>query len=178
MAVFFKMKIYWNVFSNFQLANKRPMFRIMAMCQTSYKPLSKLMMVWFTDVYMHHAASVGLLWVFGTDISWWRHQMETFTALLAICARNSTVPGEFPAQRPVTRRFDIYFDLRPNKRLSKQSWGWWLGIPSRPLWRHRNVTGNPSTWARWKLCQVMPCHYEARQEMFSKAFRLVELLSK
>ena len=50
--------------------------------------------------------------------------METFSALQAICVRNSPVPGEFPAQRPVTRNFDIYFDLRPNKRLSKQLWGW------------------------------------------------------
>ena len=31
-----------------------------------------------------------------------------------------TGPGEFPAQRPVTRRFDVFFDLRPDKRLSKQ----------------------------------------------------------
>ena len=52
--------------------------------------------------------------------SWWRHQMETFSALLAICAGNSPVPGEFPTQRPVTRNFIVYFDLRPNKRLSKQ----------------------------------------------------------
>ena len=51
--------------------------------------------------------------------AWWRHQMETFSALLAICAGNSPVPGEFPAQRPVTRSFDVFFDLRPNKRLSK-----------------------------------------------------------
>ena len=40
-------------------------------------------------------------------ISWWRHQMETFSALLAICAGNSPVHGEFPAQRPVTRSFDV-----------------------------------------------------------------------
>ena len=52
---------------------------------------------------------------------WWRHQMETFFALLAICAGNSPVPGEFPAQRPVMRSFDAFFDLRLNKRLSKQS---------------------------------------------------------
>ena len=71
--------------------------------------------------------------------SWWRHQMETFSTLLAICAGNSPVPGEFPTQRPVTRSFDVYFDLRPNKRLSKQSWGWWFETQSRPLWRHRNV---------------------------------------
>ena len=53
--------------------------------------------------------------------SWWRHQMETFSALLAICAGNSPVPGEFPTQRPVTRSFDVFFDLRLKKRLSKQS---------------------------------------------------------
>ena len=45
--------------------------------------------------------------------------METFSVLLAICAGNSPVPGEFPAQRPVTRSFDVYFDLSPNKLLSK-----------------------------------------------------------
>ena len=49
---------------------------------------------------------------------WWRHQMETFSVLLAICAGNSPAPSEFPAQRPVTRSFDVFFDLRPNKRLS------------------------------------------------------------
>ena len=45
--------------------------------------------------------------------------MEAFSALLAICEGNSPVPGEFPSQRPVTRSFDVFFDLRPNKRLSK-----------------------------------------------------------
>ena len=46
-------------------------------------------------------------------ITWWRHQMETFSALLAICAGNSPVSGEFPAQRPVTRSFDVFFGLCP-----------------------------------------------------------------
>ena len=64
--------------------------------------------------------------------------METFSALLAICAGNSPVPSEFPTQRPVTRSFDVFFDLRQNKRLSKQSWDWWFETLSRPLWRHRN----------------------------------------
>ena len=41
--------------------------------------------------------------------------MESFSALLAIGAGNSLVPGEFPAQRLVTRNFDILFDLRLNK---------------------------------------------------------------
>ena len=65
--------------------------------------------------------------------TWWRHQMETFSALLALCAGNSSVTGEFPAQRPVTRSFDVFFDLRLNKRLNKQSLGWWFETLSRPL---------------------------------------------
>ena len=51
----------------------------------------------------------------------------------------SPVTGEFPTQRPVTRIFDVFFDLRLNKRLSKQSWGWWFETLSLPLWRHCNV---------------------------------------
>ena len=47
-----------------------------------------------------------------------------------------TGPGEFPTQRPVTRSFDVFFDLRLNKRLSKQPWGWWFETPSWSLWRH------------------------------------------
>ena len=49
-----------------------------------------------------------------------------------------TGPGEFPSQRPVTRSFDVFFDLHLNKRLSKQSRGWRFETPSRPLWRHCN----------------------------------------
>ena len=71
-------------------------------------------------------------------ITWWRHQMEIFSALLAICVGNSPVPGEFPAQRPVMQSFDVFFDLRMNKRLSKQSWGWWFETLSCPLWCHCN----------------------------------------
>ena len=65
--------------------------------------------------------------------------METFSSLPAMCAGNSPVPGEFPSQRPVTRTFDVYFDQRLNKRLSKQSWGWWFETLSSPLWCHSNV---------------------------------------
>ena len=50
-----------------------------------------------------------------------------------------TSPGEFPAQRPVTRSFGVFFNLRLNERLSKQSWGWWFETLSRPLWRRCNV---------------------------------------
>ena len=53
-----------------------------------------------------------------TAESWWRHQMET---LLTLCAGHSPATGEFPARRPATRSFDVVFDLRLDKRLSKQS---------------------------------------------------------
>ena len=85
-------------------------------------------------------------------LSWWRHQMETFSALLAICAGNSPVPGEFPTQRPVTRSFDVYFDLRPDERLSKQSWCWWFETLSHSLWRHRNgIYPTPGCENQWIL---------------------------
>ena len=54
------------------------------------------------------------------DQLWWRHQVETFAALLAFCERNPPVTGGFPSQRPMTRTFDVFFsDLRQNKLLSK-----------------------------------------------------------
>ena len=52
--------------------------------------------------------------------TWWRHQMETFSALLALCAGNSLVTSELSSQRPVTWSFDVFFYLRLNKLLSKQ----------------------------------------------------------
>ena len=64
---------------------------------------------------------------------WWHHQMETFSALLATCAVNSPVTGEFTTQRPVKRSFDVFFYLCLNKRLCKQ---WWFETSSR----HYDVT--------------------------------------
>ena len=64
---------------------------------------------------------------------------RNISALLALCAGNSPVTGEFPSQRPVTQRFDVFFDLRLTEQLSKQSWSWWFETPSRSLWLHFNV---------------------------------------
>ena len=72
-------------------------------------------------------------------VSWWHYQMETFSASLAHFAGNSSVTGEFPLKRPVTRSFDVFFDLRLNKRLSKQSICRWFETPSRSSRRHCNV---------------------------------------
>ena len=81
--------------------------------------------------------------------SLWRHQMETFSALLAICLGYSPVTSEFPAPRPATRSFGVFFDLWLNKPLSKQSGGWWLQTPLPSLWRHCYVI---ICIDRWGLC--------------------------
>ena len=129
--------------------------------------------------------------------TWWRHQMETFSALLAICAGNTPVP----AQRPVTRSFHAFFGLHLNKPLSKQSWGWWFETISRPLshcneldWFHQSKTMPymmPAiwyfkrfiTWWRhqmetfpryWPFCAEITGHYDVnamslnRQYFFTK----------
>ena len=64
--------------------------------------------------------------------------MEIFSALLDLCAGNSPVTSEFPSQKPVTRSFDVFFDICLNKCLSKQSIRWWFKTQSRSSWRHCN----------------------------------------
>ena len=87
--------------------------------------------------------------------AWWRHQKEAFSALLAICAGNSPVPGEFPTQRPVTRSFDVYYDLCPNKR--------WVNKREAGDLRHNRahydviVMCMPISWN----CMVISCKYTA-----------------
>ena len=74
----------------------------------------------------------------------WRNQIETFPALLALCAENSPITGEFPSQRPVTRSFAVFFfffvvSLCFNKRSCKQSRRRRFETLSRSLWRHCNT---------------------------------------
>ena len=79
--------------------------------------------------------------------AWWRHQMETFFALLTLCEWNPPVTSGFPSQRQLTRGLDV--DLRQNKRLSKQSRRWWFETTSRSFLRHGNVC--PIAWCiRWR----------------------------
>ena len=84
----------------------------------------------------------------------WRHQMETFSSLLALCAGYSPVTGEFPSQRPVTQSFDVSFDLCLTKRLSKQSWGWRFEMLWRSLRRHCNVSQVCYLAALWEILRV------------------------
>ena len=66
------------------------------------------------------------------------------------------VSCEFPSQRPVTRGFDVFFDLRLDKRLSKQSRRRWFETPSHPLWRHCN----DNYYGFKKLSTFSVCEYQ------------------
>ena len=108
-----------------------------------------------------------------TTMWWWRHQMETFSALLAICVGNSPVTCEFLAQRS----FDVSFDL--NKRLSKQSWGSWFEMPSRPLWRHCNGTRMPTAETPMFLTSPGSTFHRITQQMNDKnVFPCAEITSE
>ena len=114
-----------------------------------------------------------LFYVAGKRIkTWWRHQMETFSTLLFLCE----VTCGFPSQRPVTRSFDVPFDLHLNKRMSNNRDAGDL----RRRCAHRNITvmvnapcGRHCRWCRvglrnvdrdgltpmccWVRCQVGQC---------------------
>ena len=71
---------------------------------------------------------------------------------------------QLSSQRPVTRSFDVFFDLRLNKRLGKQSWGWWSETPSRSLWRHCNVQCGAYGRYGWLINE---CLAEAKKAMLA-----------
>ena len=98
----------------------------------------------------------GTLW--SLRGAWWRHQMEAFSALLAICAGNSPGPVEFPS-RSSDAELWCFFDLRLNKRLSKQ-YLWYIPSVSNIhiyMWSFADVrehahlcsTDEQAFWYRW-----------------------------
>ena len=81
--------------------------------------------------------------------SWLRYQCSSFmmTSLNGNMFRViGHLCGKFTGHRWISRtkasdaELWCYCDLRLNKQLSKQWWGWWFETPSHPLWRHCNVT--------------------------------------
>ena len=82
---------------------------------------------------------------------WWRHQMETFSASLALCEGNPPDTGWFPSQRSLTRRFGVFFDLRLNKRLIKLWIRRLFKTLWRPLWRHCNASFSSSASSQHRI---------------------------
>ena len=94
------------------------------------------------------------------------HNMMTSSNGNIFCA-TGPLCGEFPAQRPVTRRFDVFFDLRPKTRLSKQWWGWWL----RRHRAHYDVIVMSCAWIRgfYYICKrvsIVPFKFCGYHEKF------------
>ena len=105
--------------------------------------LPDLQSLWWPAL-LHQSASLSFMMTSSNgDIS----------VLPALCAGNSLVTGEFPSQRPVTRNFDVFFDLRMKKRLSKQSRRRWFETPSFSLWCHCKVMG------KWIIASTLPWNY-------------------
>ena len=114
-----------------------------------------------TDVYLRHPASMCYRANDGYDSRWKKVGIRMKTSsngnifrVTGHCAGNTPVTGEFSAQRPVTRSFDVFCDLRLNNWLSKQWCGWWFETLSRPLWRHSNGIWGASSLNRAKLKQM------------------------
>ena len=79
----------------------------------------------------------------------------------------SPVTGEFLSHRPVTRSFDVFFDLRLNKRLSKQDAG--------DLRRHRAHYDVTVMWCRIVIqWSVQPWDLSAFNASLMSNFQLVK----
>ena len=85
---------------------------------------------WAHQFFSWNCSQVNATRHFWWEVTWWRDQMETFSTLLDLCAGNSPVTGEIPAQRPVTRSFDVFFVVRLNN-------GWVNNHEADDLRRHR-----------------------------------------
>ena len=80
--------------------------------------------------------------------TWWRHQMETFSAYWPVVQE---ITGHRWIPRTKASDADHWYFLRLNKQLSKQSRCRWFEMPSRSLWRHCN--GNLT------LIHIIHAHY-------------------
>ena len=114
----------------------------------------------FEDSHPPLESGLGVL-----DVWWLLHSLSaspTFWINIMMTSSNGNIfrvtghlwgefAGEFPAQRPATRSFDVFFDLHPNKRLSKQWWSWWFETPSFLSWRHCNGPNSYSVRAQFCL---------------------------
>ena len=99
------------------------------------------------------------------DVIKWKHFPRDWPFV-----RGITGPGDFPTQRPVTRSFDVFFDLGLNKRLSKQPWGWWFETPSWSLWRHCNADSKTAAWNIYGYLHIIRkfiCQETCKRESFS-----------
>ena len=100
--------------------NYKRVWKQWSFCQVIFEIFSPcdIIVYWTFDITKryHSQCLPHILYIaWCSPYTWWRHQMEIFSASLALCAGNSPITGEFTPQRPVTRNFDVFFDLRLDK---------------------------------------------------------------
>ena len=109
----------------------------------------------------------------------WKYHRSTSPVLCMMTSSNGNIfrvtghlCGEFTGHRgiPRTKASDAelwcYLDLHLNKRLSKQSWGWWFETLSRSLWRHGNGSGNGSLSQRARYEESVPMSWRHSGQQF------------
>ena len=90
---------------------------------------------------MHHYVTGVYTHVHISVTKWWDMMTSSNGNIFRVTGH---LCGKFTGPRWISRTkasdasFDVFFDLRLNKRLSKQPWGWWFETPAWSLWRHRN----------------------------------------
>ena len=127
-------------------------------------------------------------------MSWWTSFMDMKVSLNGNMFRvigplRVNFTGDFPKQRPVARSIDVFFDLRLNKRLSKQSRRRWFETSSRSLWRHRNegplmcphriTSSNPGSIAGvWASVARLRYCSRAQSSKWSFVIRIINMICK
>ena len=96
--------------------------------------------------------------------------METFSALLAFCAGNSSVFSGFPLTKAIDAELWCFFDLSRNQQLSKQWRRQWYETPSHPLWRHCNAKGSSKLHITGPFWGNPPESGHLKQVVLQKAF--------
>ena len=93
-------------------------------------------------------------WASHDDVIKWKHFPRYWPF-----ERESPGHRWFPSQSPVTRSFDVFFDLRLNKLSSKQSRRRWFETPLRSLSRHCDGGWWPGFWFTLGICQHSSLHH-------------------
>ena len=105
--------------------------------------VKNIIIIWFVVLGVSLGPALQTYWLL-----WCREYFDD-VIIWSIFRVTGPLCGEFtghrwiPRMRPVTRSFDVFFDLCLNKGLSKQSWGWWFETPLCSLWRHCNACIDP-----------------------------------
>ena len=121
----------------------------------------KFFLVWYSRDEIRH----GGVFPYSLCVVLWEYMMMSSKGIIFRVTGHRC--GEFighrwiPTQRPVTRSFDAFFDLRPKKWLSKQWRRWWFEMLSRSLWRHCNENYE---WIKMKY--RWDKHYECQLELW------------